>query len=89
MRKLKDYNEDEVCKTLSRKHDIKIDQSNKKIEILNGKLTYDNHGKLLTIIPKHDLGNTSLGKIDFLVNYRDYNIVRVPYFTKPGNYKNH
>lgn len=59
------HNEDEVRRTLGKKHDVRI--AGMEIFILNQNLKEC----------KHDLGNGSLGKIDFLVNHRYYSKYRV------------
>lgn len=56
------YRVDEVLRSLSKKHDVRINGTD--ILVLNGKSKKK---------PKqHDLGNGSWGKIDYLVNYCGY-----------------
>lgn len=52
------HNVEEVLRSLSKKHDVKISQK-EEVFILNQKLKES----------KNDLGNGSWGKISFLVNY--------------------
>ena len=66
------YSEDEVVESFRKKQDIKI--MGNEILLLNG---HDvKHPK------KHDLGNNSWGKIDFLCNYKGYRKVYVSQFPK-------
>jgi endo-1,4-beta-mannosidase len=58
----KHYKEDEVLRSLSKKHDVKID----------GYTIYVLNGKSKRQPMSHDLGNGSWGKIDYLVNYCGY-----------------
>lgn len=58
------HTEDEVLKALSKKSDCRI--KGKDIFVLNGK------SQKAQFIPKHDLGNGSWGKIDYLTNYCGY-----------------
>lgn len=62
-RKLK-HTEDEVLKALSRKRDARVNRITKEIYILTG--TNPQYSR------NNDLGNSSWGKIDFLVNYCGY-----------------
>lgn len=58
----KQYQEDEVLRSLTQKKDVKVDKYRKEVFTLNGK-----------IWPRsNDLGNKSWGKIDYLVNYQNY-----------------
>jgi hypothetical protein len=70
------HNLDEVLRSLSKKHDCRI--QGREIKILTDKVfnkktqkEEDNPFK------RFDLGNGSWGKIDFLVNYCGYHVVRV------------
>lgn len=56
------YDEEQVVKQLSQKHDVRIDRN-------QGVIT-----ALLMPWAKGDLGIKSKGKIDFLVNHRGYRI---------------
>lgn len=58
------HNEDEVLYLLRRKHDIKIKDNTKEIQILSGKSKKQHKS--------NDLGNGSWGKIDFLINHCGY-----------------
>lgn len=62
------YNVDEVIRILNKKYDCKV--VGVEIQLLQGKKA------------KHDLGNGSYGKIDFLVNYRDFRKIYVESFNK-------
>lgn len=62
------YKVDEVIRTLSKKHDCKI--VGIEVQVLKGPSA------------KHDLGNKSHGKIDFLVNHRGFRKVIVTSFKK-------
>ena len=55
---------DEVIRSLSKKRDVKINTSNKEVNIVKQDDTYANQ----------DLGNGSWGKIDYLVNYCGYRV---------------
>ena len=70
MRKNKNYSVDEVLRSLSRKHDVRVEGS--FIKILNGKSKKAQ--------PIGDLGIRTQGKIDFLVNYKGYKRVYVSEF---------
>lgn len=60
---------DEVLRSLGHKHDCRI--KNKTIMVLNGK------GRKRL---KHDLGNSSWGKIDYLTHYCGYRLYLVSDF---------
>lgn len=61
---------EEVLGTLYKRHDIKIDNHRKVIQVLTGNL-----------IPKqNDLGNKSWGKIDFLRNHCGFTLIKVDRF---------
>lgn len=78
----KNYTVDEVLRDFRKKRDIKVIKD--KIFILKDKIYIkDNQGRMeLTRNPNKawDLGNGSWGKIDFLTNYNNYNIIRVKDF---------
>lgn len=74
MKPRKQYQLDEVIRSLSKKHDVNIDTNLNTIEILTGKDA------------KHDLGNKSWGKIDFLCNYQGFHIMKVIKLSRQ-NYK--
>jgi hypothetical protein len=57
---------DEVLEALKKKKDCKINSQEKIISVLQNKA----HGKT------NDLGNKSWGKIDFLVNYCGYTLLK-------------
>lgn len=69
---MKKHSETEVCRQLAKKNDCKVHQSHRTVEILSDTV----HDKEQNTIPnpkkKHDLGNKSWGRIDFLVNYCGY-----------------
>jgi hypothetical protein len=60
------HTEDEVLKSLSKKHDVKINRITKEIYILNGKSSKPQFQK------SDDLGNSSWGKIDYLTKHCGY-----------------
>ena len=68
----KNYKIDEVLRSLSQKHDIKINTDVQVIEVLSGK-----DPKFQTF---HDVGNNSWGKIDFLVNHCGWSQINVDRF---------
>ena len=63
-------NEISALKSLSRKQDIRITPHSKKIILLSSDSRYK----------RNDLGGGSYGKIDYLVNYRGYKILKVEKF---------
>lgn len=67
------YTVDEAVKRLKQKLDIKVDTNQKYIYILSNTLENGapNHEK------KHDVGIRTLGKIDFLVNYQGFRVIKV------------
>ena len=69
----KNYSVDEVLKTLKKKNDCRIDSNRKVISILTGRI-WDKKSQSFVSNPKkkHDLGNKSWGKIDFLTHYNGY-----------------
>lgn len=74
------HNVDEVLKDLSRKHDLSINKANNTIFVLSDKI-HDKDGVIIdNPLKLHDIGNKSWGKIDFLVNYHDYHVVKVAKF---------
>ena len=63
---------DEVLRALGKKHDIRINSDVKVIEVLSGKdVKYP---------VKHDVGNGSWGKIDYLCNYNGWRQIFVDRF---------
>lgn len=64
------YEVDRVIRSLNKKSDVLI--VDKTIYVLSDKAKNRSN----------DLGNTSLGKIDFLVNYHNFVILRVDEFPK-------
>jgi len=68
----KNYKIDEVLRSLSQKHDIKINTDVQVIEVLSGK-----DPKFQTF---HDVGNNSWGKIDFLCNHHRWRQIYVDRF---------
>ena len=68
---------DEVLRTLGRKNDIRIFSN--RIQILKDKI-WTKDGAIDNPRKKHDLGNGSWGKIDFLTNYHGYYINYVEKF---------
>ena len=64
-------NEDEVVRQLSKKNDVSI--SGKEVRILSNEVFDEKtKGYVPNHFKKHDVGNGSWGKIDFLVNHCDY-----------------
>jgi hypothetical protein len=77
---MKKHNYLDVIKSLRKKRDIKIYENVKKICVLsNFKILKLKSGNKKIINPeKHfDIGNKSLGKIDFLVNHCGFHIFYV------------
>jgi hypothetical protein len=71
------YNLSDVIKSLRKKHDIKIFEHKMKICILSSFKVINLKGELKQIInpeKRFDIGNKSLGKIDYLVNYCHFHI---------------
>jgi hypothetical protein len=66
----KNYQIDEVLRSLSRKHDVKVFGTT--IQILTG--------KDLSFPRINDLGNKSWGKIDFLKNYCGFKVIHLDKF---------
>lgn len=58
------HTEDEVLKALSKKRDVRVNRQSKEVYLLTG--TNPHYPK------SDDLGNSSWGKIDFLVNHCGY-----------------
>lgn len=73
------YTEEEVLKALRNKNDILI--SGKTISILSEKV-FNPQTKQLENNPfiKHDLGNSSWGKIDYLCKQLHYTLIKVDKF---------
>ena len=63
----KQFNEDEVLRTLHKKNDLRIDNNMKVIQVLRDNVT---------------CGNGTLGKIDFLVNHNGWKSMLVNEFDK-------
>lgn len=61
------HTEDRVLAQLLEKHDVRVN-SNKEVLILNGKSNKPQFRK------KHDLGNKTWGKIDFLTKFCGYRL---------------
>ena len=69
---------DEVLIALSLKNDVKVDR---KVIMILSDFVYKNNGqKIENPKKKHDLGNGSWGKIDFLVNHHGYSFFHVSDF---------
>ena len=66
----KQHNLDEVLRSLSKKHDVKVDERTSTISVLSKD----------SPIRKDDLGNGSWGKIDFLVNHQGFKLLHVTKF---------
>jgi hypothetical protein len=66
----KNYSIDEALRTLSQKHDVMVDFNRKSLKILKHDSPH----------AKHDVGNKSWGKVDFLVNYCGFSLERVAKF---------
>lgn len=73
-RKNSKYTEDEVIRSLSKKHDIRINPNNMLVEILVGREA------------KCDLGNSSFGKIDYLTKHLKYSLIKVNTFNEKKKY---
>ena len=78
------HSEDEVLKSFRQKRDIKIVndiiyllQDKKWVKDKQGKATLQRNPSKFW-----DLGNGSHGKIDFLVNYCEYTIRKIPEFSR-------
>lgn len=63
----KQFNEDEVLRTLHKKNDLRIDNNMKVIQVLRDNVT---------------CGNGTWGKIDFLVNHNGWKSMLVNEFDK-------
>lgn len=66
----KQHNLDEVLRSLSKKHDVKVDERTSTIYVLSKD----------SPIRKDDLGNGSWGKIDFLMHYQGFELLHVSKF---------
>lgn len=73
------HNEDELLRSLSKKNDVRIYPHHKQIKILSEKV-YKKGESIDNPKKRHDLGNNSWGKIDFLINYKGYTKSFVPEF---------
>jgi len=69
---------DEVLRALRLKNDVKVNGS--EIMILSDFVYKNNGQKIENPKKKHDLGNGSWGKIDFLVNQHGYSIYNISDF---------
>jgi len=75
----KQYNEDEVLKSLRKKNDCRI--SGQTIMILSDEIFSREQGINIPNLRKiGDLGNSTYGRIDYLVNYCGYSVVKVGEF---------
>jgi len=75
----KQYNEDEVLKSLRKKNDCRI--SGQTIMILSDEIFSKEQGINIPNPCKiGDLGNSTYGRIDYLVNYCGYSVVKVGEF---------
>lgn len=72
------YTVDEAVKTLSKKSDLQIRSDRMHIYMLADKLA---DGKP-NPFKKGDVGIRSLGKIDFLIHYKGYRLIKVYDFKK-------
>lgn len=75
----KERSESVVLTQLSRKNDIRVDQTN-TIKILSDKVINKDGEVVDNPKKRFDLGNKSWGKIDFLVNHCGYSRVNVDSF---------
>jgi len=74
----KNYNVDEVLKSLSRKKDIMIDKKHRIIYMLRNKIWDIKSGEIIhNPLRINDIGNGSWGKIDFLHSLYLYPIIKV------------
>ncbi|GEM_PF-3369855 len=69
------HNVEEAIRSLSNKHDIKIDV-NKKTIYIKPDFIYSQGQKISNPDKHNDLGNKSWGKIDYLVNHNGYTLQR-------------
>jgi hypothetical protein len=77
----KQYILDEVLKSLRKKKDIRVKPETKDIFMLCDRI-YDKKTKTYIINPNRvfDIGNGTLGKIDFLTKVHHYYIIKVDRF---------
>jgi hypothetical protein len=79
----KDYNVDEVLKSLQRKHDLFIDRSKQIIYILKNKVYSPKEGKLIeNPLKANDIGNGTWGKLDFLNKVCHWHLFYISNFNK-------
>jgi len=78
MKKQKGYTEEGVINSLSKRNDCVIKDS---VIFILTPTVYKNGKTMENPLRRNDLGNGSLGKIDFLVNYRDYRTVKISDFS--------
>lgn len=76
----KDYQIDEVIRSLSQKHDVHIDERMGVVKVLTDTIPDKQGNQITNPEKKFDLGNGSWGKIDYLVNHCNYLLVRVGKF---------
>ena len=81
----KDYQIDEVLRNLDRKQDIQINSNTKEIKILKDYILDKKGDTIPNPEKKHDLGNKSWGKIDFLVNHQGFSIWYISTFKRQTN----
>jgi len=76
------HSHESAIKSLKKKNDCKVFPSQLLIAILSYEVYSKKLGKIIpNFRRKNDLGNYSLGKIDFLQNYLGYTVVYVPKFS--------
>lgn len=78
----KTYTEDEVLRSLSKKNDSRLFPNRRMIEVLSDTVVNKKGDIVPNPAKRFDLGNNSWSKIDFLVKYRNYSLVRVGVFSK-------
>lgn len=67
------HTEDEVLQSLRKKKDVRVNPTTKDIQVIMPKVFSEKAGGLIdNPMYAGDLGNGSLGKIDFLVNHLGY-----------------
>jgi hypothetical protein len=77
----KTHTEEEVLRRLMKKSDVRVNPSSKRIKLLSNKVWSDkSEGYVENSNKKHDLGNGSWGRIDFLVRYCGYTTEKVESF---------
>jgi hypothetical protein len=77
----KNHTEEEVLRALHKKSDIRVIPNAKRIKLLSNKVWSDkSEGYIENANKKHDLGNGSWGRIDFLRRHCGYAVETVESF---------